>query len=64
MRLRLPPGYQAHPDPEVLVLLRADASVVGRFSRLGFSAEEAERVAWEDHADNARGPSSLGRTPS
>ncbi len=56
MNLRLPPGYHAHPDPEVLVLGRADGSVVAPFSGRSFFAEEVERAAWEDYGNTAKGP--------
>ena len=49
--LRLPPGYSVHPDPDVLVLRRANGSVVARFSGRGFDAEQVERAAREDHGD-------------
>jgi hypothetical protein len=47
--LRLPPGYHAHLDPDVLVLGRTEGSVVARFSSRGLVAEEVERAAWEDY---------------
>jgi hypothetical protein len=53
LHLGLPSGYRAHFDPDVLVLKRADGSVVARFSGLGFAAEEVERTAWEDHGQAA-----------
>jgi hypothetical protein len=49
LHLRLPPGYHAHLDPDVLVLRTTDGSVVARFSRRGLVAEEVERAAWEDY---------------
>jgi len=49
LHLGLPPEYRAHFDPDVLVLERVDGSVVARFSRLGFAAEEVKRTAWEDY---------------
>jgi hypothetical protein len=48
LHLRLPPGYHAHLDPDVLVLGRTDGSVVARFSGQGLVAEEVEWAAWED----------------
>jgi hypothetical protein len=63
LRLRLPSGYYAHPDPDILILKRADGSVVARFSGRGFVAEEVERAAWEDYGDAAEGPSK-SRAPS
>jgi hypothetical protein len=56
LHLRLPPGYRTHLDPDVLVLRRADGSVVARFSGRGLVAEEVERAAWEDYGDTAEGP--------
>ena len=49
MYLRLPPGYHAHLDPDVLVLVRTHGSVVARFTGRGLVAEEVERAAWEDY---------------
>jgi hypothetical protein len=63
LHLKLPPGYQAHLDPELLVLGRTDGSVVGRFSCRGLVAEEVERAAWEDYTD-AGGGLSQSRAPS
>ena len=63
MHLNLPPGYQAHLDPEFLVLGRTDGSVVARFSVRGLVAEEVERVAWEDYG-NAGGGLPPSRAPS
>jgi hypothetical protein len=53
LHLRLPPGYHAHLEPDVLVLERADGSVVGRFNGPGLVAEEVERAAWEDYGGAA-----------
>jgi hypothetical protein len=55
LHLNLPPGYQAHLDPEFLVLSRTDGSVVARFSGRGVVAEEVERAAWEDYGDASGG---------
>jgi hypothetical protein len=68
LHLRLPPGYHAHLDPDVLVLGRADGSVVGRFNGPGLVAEEVERAAWEDYgvAAGRRPPPNrapIGRRP-
>ena len=63
MHLRLPPGYHAHLDPDVLVLGRTDGSVVARFSGQGLVAEEVEWAAWEDYGAAGGGPSP-GRVPS
>jgi hypothetical protein len=58
VHLRFPPGYHAHPDPDVLVLERADGAVVARFSRRGFAPEAVERAAWEDYGET-EGPSAF-----
>ena len=63
MHLRLPPGYHAHLDPDVLVLGRTDGSVVARFSGQGLVAEEVERAAWEDYGAAGAGLSQ-SRAPS
>jgi hypothetical protein len=63
LHLRLPPCYHAHLDPDVLVLRRADGSVVARFSGRGLVAEAVEQAAWEDHGVAAEGPSP-SRSPS
>jgi hypothetical protein len=63
LHLRLPFGYHAHLDPDVLVLQRADGSVVARFSVRSFVAEEVERAAREDYGDAAKG-SFRSRAPS
>jgi hypothetical protein len=57
LHLRLPSGYHAHLDPDVLVLTRTDGSVVARFSGQWLVAEEVERVAWEDYVSAGGGPS-------
>jgi hypothetical protein len=63
LHLRLPPGYHAHLDPDVLVLGRADGSVVAWFNGRELVAEEVEQAAWEDYGEAAKG-SSLSRAPS
>ena len=63
MHLGLPSGYRAHFDPDVLVLKRADGSVVARFGSLGSAEQEVQRTAWEDH-DEAAGDPSPSRAPS
>ena len=63
MRLLLPSGYHAHLNPDVLVLERADGSVVASFSGRGFVAEEVERAVWQDYGE-AAGGLSLRRVPS
>jgi hypothetical protein len=55
LHLRLPSGYHAHLDPDVLVLTRTDGSVVARFSGQWLVAEEVERVAWEDYVSAGGG---------
>ena len=49
--LNLPPEYQAHLDPDVLILRRPDGSQVALFSRRGFGAEAVEQAAWDDYGD-------------
>src|SRR5215217_6139514 len=61
--LRVPPGYHAHLDPDVLVLVRTHGSVVARFTGRGLVAEEVERAAWEDYVA-AGGGSFPRRLPS
>ena len=63
MRLLLPSGYHAHLNPDVLVLERADGSVVASFSCRGFVAEEVERAAWQDYGEAGEDPS-VRRAPS
>jgi hypothetical protein len=60
VHLRLPPGYHAYPDADLLILKGADGSVVARFSSRGFVAEAVERAAWEDYGEAAGGPSPGG----
>jgi hypothetical protein len=62
--LRLPPGYSVHHDPDVLVLRRADGSVVARFSGRGLDPEQVERAAREDHGDATPEGPSASRVPS
>jgi hypothetical protein len=63
LHMRLPPGYRAHLDPDVLILGRADGSVVARFNARELVAEEVEQAAWEDYGKAAKG-SSLSHAPS
>jgi len=49
----LPNGYHIERDADVLTLLRADDSVVARFSVSGVDWSEVERMAEED----------IGRSP-
>ncbi len=44
----LPVGYHIEPGADVLTLLRADDSVVARFSLRGVEWSEVERMAEED----------------
>ena len=44
----LPDGYHLERDADVLTLLRADDSVVARFSVQGVEWSEVERVAEQD----------------
>jgi hypothetical protein len=45
----LPPGYRLRNDPDLLVLLRPDGSVVAAFSALGADPIEVIASAWEDY---------------
>ncbi len=44
----LPDGYHTERDADVLTLLRADGSVVARFSARGVAGPEVERTAAQD----------------
>jgi hypothetical protein len=44
----LPDGYHTERDADVLTLLRADGSVVARFSASGVQRSEVERTAAQD----------------
>ena len=44
----LPPGYTLRGDPDLLVLLRPDGSVVAAFSAGGADPMEVIAAAWED----------------
>ena len=44
----LPPGYTLREDPDLLVLLRPDGSVVAAFSAGGADPMEVIAAAWED----------------
>jgi len=44
----LPDGYRIERDADVLTLLRADDSVVGRFSVRGVEWSEVKRIAEDD----------------
>ncbi len=45
----LPPGYRLQEDPDILLLLRPDGSVVAAFSALGADPLEVIAAAWEDY---------------
>ena len=45
----LPPGYRLERDADILLLLRADGSVVAAFSAQGADPLEVLAAAWEDH---------------
>jgi hypothetical protein len=47
----LPDGYNIERDADLLTLLRANGSVMARFSARGVERQEVERVAAEDAAD-------------
>jgi hypothetical protein len=66
LQLRLPPGYRARFDPDILVLETADGSVVARFGVRVLAAEEVERSVPEDSGEAAKSVSprrSSGRRP-
>ena len=44
----LPPGYRLQQDPDVLLLLRPDGSVVAAFSAPAADPLEVSAAAWED----------------
>ncbi len=46
--LGLPTGYWVEHDTDVLVLHRADGSMVAVFSAMGVDPMEVVAVAWED----------------
>jgi hypothetical protein len=45
----LPPGYRLQQDPDILLLLGPDGSVVATFSALGADPLEVFAAAWEDY---------------
>ena len=45
----LPPGYSLEMDPDVLVLRRAEGSIVATFSAMGADPSEVEREVREDY---------------
>ena len=49
MREDLPPGYRLEADPDVLLLLRPDGSLVAAFSVQGADPKEVFAAAWEDY---------------
>jgi hypothetical protein len=46
---KLPPGYRLQRDPDILLLLGPDGSLVAAFSALGADLPEVFAAAWEDH---------------
>ncbi len=46
--LGLPPGYWVEHETDVLVLHRADGSMVAAFSAMGVDSVEIVAAAWED----------------
>ena len=53
--LRPPPGYSLdHSDPDVLVLLCPQGTVIARFSARGAKAEAIEREARTHHGERNR----------
>jgi len=52
---RLPPGYSLdHSDPEVLILLCPQGTVIARFSTRGATSEAIEREARNHHREHNR----------
>ena len=45
----LPPGYRLEEDPDVLLLLRPDGSLVAAFSAQAADPPEVFAAAWEDY---------------
>jgi hypothetical protein len=45
----LPQGYRLEEDPDVLLLLRPDGSLVAAFSARGADPPEVFAAAWEDY---------------
>ncbi len=45
----LPPGYRLQQDPDILLLLGPDGSVVAAFSAPGADPLDVLAAAWEDH---------------
>ncbi len=45
----LPPSYRLDEDPDLLMLLRPDGSVVAAFSARGADTLEVIAAAWEDY---------------
>lgn len=50
----LPPGYRLGNDPDILLLLRPDGSVVAAFSARGADPPEVIAAAWEDYEEGPR----------
>ncbi len=60
----LPPGYHLdRSDPEILVLRSPEGEAVARFSATGYSDENIEREAWEDHGQRTGRPTSYLHSP-
>ncbi len=49
MRDDLPPDYRLEENPDILLLLRPDGSVVAAFSAWGADPAEVFAEAWEDY---------------
>ena len=48
MEPNLPLGYRLRRDPDLLLVLRPDGSVVAAFTLRGANEEAMELAAWED----------------
>ncbi len=60
----LPPGYHLdRSDPEILLLRSPEGEAVARFSATGYSAQNIEREAWEDHGRRNGRPTSYLHSP-
>ena len=60
MEPNLPLGYRLQRDPDLLLLLRPDGSVVAAFSARGAAEEAVERAAWGDRGGGSL-PALVGR---
>jgi hypothetical protein len=63
LQLRLPPGYRARFDPDVLALQRADGSVVARFGCRGSGRKRWSELPGRTAARLPRAPL-LGASPA